>query len=318
MSSLKRAGALIKRELVEHRRGAVYAAPIMAGVMLLLTIASSIWNGAFKLNSQSLTAYGLAKLAETKGPEGLVLAHQAWMFSLYMLFHGVAGIVMFAYALSCLFEERKDRSTLFWRSLPVRDWETVAAKAFTLLIVIPMAFMFSLMLLQLLTALFLVVLCWVNKLDANQLVLSVIPFSKVQLWQLASQLTTNLWVLPIFAWCLFCSAVAKQRPFLLATLVPGMLTAILAVLNLSNVIGTLKGSGPAGFIGKHYFQRGLEAFTPGAGVNVEPDALLRSGLEFTPLLDRITSTPMLIGLVIGIGLLAATAYVRRYREDAAA
>jgi ABC-2 type transport system permease protein len=318
MSTLSRYSALITRELVEHRRGALYAAPIMASIMFVLTVASSIWNGAFKLNSHSLTASALAQVVANKGPEGLVLAHQAWMFSLYMLFHGVAGIVMFAYALSCLFEERKDRSTLFWRSLPVRDWETVTAKAFTLLVIIPLVFMVSLMLLQLLIALFLVLMCWVNKLDASQLVLSVIPFGKVQLWQLVSQLTTNLWVLPIFAWCLFCSAVAKQRPFLLATLIPGMLTAILGVLNLSNVLGTLKGNGPAGFIGKHYFQRALEAFTPGAGVNVKPDALMRSGLEFTPLIERWTSTPMLIGLVIGVALLCATAYVRRYREDAAA
>ncbi len=318
MSSLNRYSALIKRELVEHRRGILYAAPIMASIMFVLTIASSVWNGAFKLNSHSLTVAALAQVVATKGPEGLVLAHKAWMFSLFLLFHGVAGIVMFAYALGCLFDERKDRSTLFWRSLPVRDWETVAAKAFTLLVVIPMVFMVSLMLLQMLIAMFLVVMCWANKLDASQLVLSVIPFGKVQLWQLVSQLTTNLWVLPIFAWCLFCSAVAKQRPFLLSTLVPGMLAAVLGVLNLSNIMGTLKGAGPAGFVWEHYFKRALEAFTPGTGVNIKPDALLRSGLEFTPIWDRLASTPMLIGLVIGIALLCATAYVRRYREDAAA
>ena len=318
MSMIKRYKALLMREVVEHRRSVVYAAPIMAVVMFVLMLAGGVWNGIFQVNSQNFSAQALAAVIAKGGPSALTLFHQAWMFLIFMLFHAVAGVVMFAYALSCLFDERKDRSTLFWRSLPVRDWETVAAKALMLLIVIPLIYLATLMLLQIMLVLLLTVLCWARGLNATELIFSVIPFAKVQLWQLASQMLTSLWVLPVFAWCLFCSSYAKQRPFLFATLIPGALMVMLAILNLNNLIGTFNGTGPAGMLRSQTFDRALSAITPSLGVNAKFDAAFKSGLEFGPLLDRLLSVPMLLGLIVGLALLAATAYVRRYREDAAA
>lgn len=318
MSMIKRYKALLMREVVEHRRSVVYAAPIMAVVMFVLMLAGGVWNGIFQVNSQNFSAQALAAVIAKGGPSALTLFHQAWMFLIFMLFHAVAGVVMFAYALSCLFDERKDRSTLFWRSLPVRDWETVAAKALMLLIVIPLIYLATLMLLQIMLVLLLTVLCWARGLNATELIFSVIPFAKVQLWQLASQMLTSLWVLPVFAWCLFCSSYAKQRPFLFATLIPGALMVMLAVLNVNNLIGTFNGTGPAGMLRSQIFDRALTAIAPSVGVNAKFDAALKSGLEFGPLFDRLLSVPMLLGLIVGLALLAATAYVRRYREDAAA
>ena len=318
MSTMKRYSALIKRELVEHRRSVLYAAPIMAIVLFLLMLAGGIWNGIFQVNSQNFSAQSLAAVIAKGGAPALTLFHQGWMFGTYTLFHGVAGIVMFSYSLSCLFDERKDRSTLFWRSLPVRDWETVAAKTIMLLLVIPLAYMFTLMLLQVLLVATLTVLCWARSLDASELIFSVIPFGRVQLWQLASQLLTSLWVLPVFAWCLFCSSYARQRPFLFATLIPSALIAMLAVLNFKNLIGTFNGTGPAGFLKEQIFYRALSVFWSELGVSVSLKKVAQSGLEFGPLLDRLISMPMLLGLIIGLSLLAATAYIRRYREDAAA
>ncbi len=318
MTMLKRYKALLMREVVEHRRSVLYAAPIMATVLFVLMLAGGIWNGIFQVNSQNFSAQALSAVIAKGGAPALALFHQAWMFLIFMLFHAAAGFVMFAYALSCLFDERKDRSTLFWRSLPVRDWETVAAKALMLLIVIPLIYLATLMLLQIMLVLLLTVLCWARGLNASELIFSVIPFAKVQLWQLASQMLTSLWVLPVFAWCLFCSGYAKQRPFLFATLIPGALMAMLAVLDVNNLIGTFKGTGPAGMLRSQIFDRALTAITPILGVNPKFDTPLRGGLEFGLLLDRLLSVPMLLGLIVGLALLAATAYVRRYREDAAA
>lgn len=318
MSTMKRYSALIKREIVEHRRSVLYAPPIMAAVMFLLMLAGGVWNGIFQMNSQNFSAQALAAVIAKGGVPAVTLFHQLWMFITYALFHGVAGIVMFSYSLSCLFDERKDRSTLFWRSLPVRDWETVAAKSVMLLLVIPLAFMFTLMILQVCLVVLLTVLCWIQHLDASDLIYSVMPFGKVQLWQLASQMLTSLWVLPIFAWCLFCSSYAKQRPFLFATLIPAALIAMLAVLNLKNLIGTFNGTGPAGFLKEQIFYRALSVTWTDLGVHLNFKEAAQSGLEFGPLLDRLMSMPMLLGLIVGLSLLAATAYVRRYREDAAA
>src|ERR1700733_3051142 len=54
----------------------------------------------------------------------------------YMMFHGVLSAVQFAllavilpyYLLDCLFAERRDRSILFWKSMPVSDRQTVLSK----------------------------------------------------------------------------------------------------------------------------------------------------------------------------------------------
>ena len=318
MSTMKRYSALIKRELVEHRRSVLYAAPIMASVLFVLMVAGGIWNGIFQMNAQNFSAQALSAVIAKGGVPALSLFHQGWMFGTYALFHGVAGIVMFSYSLSCLFDERKDRSTLFWRSLPVRDWETVAAKSVMLLLVIPLVYMFTLMLLQVLLVILLTILCWAQNLSASELIFSVIPFGKVQLWQLASQMLTSLWVMPVFAWCLFCSSYAKQRPFLFATMIPAALIAMLAILNLKNLIGTFKGTGPAGFLKEQIFYRALSVTWPDLGVNLNFKKAAQSGLEFGPLFDRLMSLPMLLGLIVGLALLAATAYIRRYREDAAA
>ncbi len=318
MSMMKRYSALIKRELVEHRRSVLYAAPIMAIVLFVLMLAGGIWNGIFQVNSQNFSAQALAAIILKGGAPALSLFHQGWMFGMYALFHGVAGIVMFSYSLSCLFDERKDRSTLFWRSLPVRDWETVAAKAFTLLVVIPLVYMLTLMILQVLLVALLTVLCWFQHLNASDLIFTVMPFGRIQLWQFASQFLTSLWVMPVFAWCLFCSSYAKQRPFLFATLVPGALVAMLAVLNLKNLIGTFNGTGPAGLVSQQVFYRALSVVRPDLGVNLNLKEGVQGGLEFGPLFNQLMSMPMLIGLIIGLGFLSATAYVRRYREDAAA
>ena len=93
---------------------------------------------------------------------------------------------------------------------------------------------------------------------------------------------------------------------------------MLAVLNLKNLIGTFNGTGPAGFLKEQIFYRALSVTWTDLGVHLNFKKAAQSGLEFGPLLDRLMSMPMLLGLIVGLSLLAATAYVRRYREDAAA
>ena len=47
------------------------------------------------------------------------------------------GFVVFFYCLGSLYDERKDRSVLFWKSLPVSDRDTVLSKALSALVVAP-------------------------------------------------------------------------------------------------------------------------------------------------------------------------------------
>ena len=49
----------------------------------------------------------------------------------------VLGFVVFFFCLGSLYDERKDRSVLFWKSLPLSDGETVLSKAASALVVAP-------------------------------------------------------------------------------------------------------------------------------------------------------------------------------------
>jgi ABC-2 type transport system permease protein len=310
-----RAVTLIRRELIENRRSMIYAPLVLCALLLLMLIISMIWNGAFNVNSKNFQLQALLNTLQQKGPEALPAVHAAFLVGWFTIVHVVLGVVMFNYALGCLFEERKDRSTLFWRSLPVRDWETVLAKAFTLLVVIPAIYMICLVSLQIISTLAIALACQIRGLDANQLVFNAIPFSRTVGWELATQAITSLWVLPIFAWMMLCSAYAKQRPFLLAVLLPGILTLILGAMDMSRIFALANGEGPSAWMAQHFFGRAAAALTPNMGINFKADEM-RNAVDFTMLGERLLSVPMLIGVVIGLALLAATAYVRRYREDA--
>jgi ABC-2 type transport system permease protein len=315
MVSMKRFGTLIKRELLEHRRSILITPLIMVGVTFLLVLLSVAWGGAFSVNGQAFDVRAFQTLLSKEGTGLLTRIHQGWLGSFFWIFHIAGFIVMLIYALNCLFEERKDRSTLFWRSLPVRDWETVLAKTTTVLVVIPLVFAVMALLLQILLVGLLVVLCWSNGLSASEIVFTPMPFAHAQLWQICTQILTSLWLLPIFAWFLFCSAYAKQRPFMLAMFPPALLWAAFSATNLKVLMGGKGDSVIAEFIATHFFMRIGTALIP-EGIKIGSDNS-KKVMQLEPILDRLTSTPMLIGIVIGLALLAATAYVRRYREDAA-
>src|SRR3546814_13401578 len=49
----------------------------------------------------------------------------------------VLAFVVFFYCLGALYDERKDRSVLFWKSLPVSDAQTVLSKVGSAVVVAP-------------------------------------------------------------------------------------------------------------------------------------------------------------------------------------
>lgn len=315
MSTLMRMGAQFRRELIEHRRGVIYTPIIIAALLFLMVLVGSFGNGAFEVDNHSLHINAFKQLYEKQGPEMLYLAHQSWMFAFYGLMHVALAIVSFAYALGCLFDERRDRSTLFWRSLPIRDWETVAVKAAFLLFAIPVSFMLTLMVLQIAIAVLLAVLCMVHGLSATELIFSQLPFFRAQAWQFSSQWLTSLWLLPIFAWCMLCSGYCKNRPFLTAMLLPGIVLALFSAIDLVKLFSLAKGTGIAGFIKTEFFLRILEGVSPAHSHNFSGGA--QKVVEFAPILERLISARMLVGIAVGLALLALCAYIRRYREDAA-
>jgi ABC-2 type transport system permease protein len=71
-------------------------------------------------------------------PERAVKLFGVLIAGLYVPQLIVMLIVLGFYLLDSLYSERKDRSILFWKSLPVSDAHTVASKALVALVVVPL------------------------------------------------------------------------------------------------------------------------------------------------------------------------------------
>ncbi len=112
---------LIRREFWEHR--ALWIAPLaVAAFVLIVAIIGKVsfdWNLA-ALPEQRRAVFGVI-MAYAVVPQYITL-----------------GIIMWMYAADCLYTERKDRSILFWKSMPVSDTLTVLSKSLVVMVIVPL------------------------------------------------------------------------------------------------------------------------------------------------------------------------------------
>jgi hypothetical protein len=120
------------------------------------------------------------------------------------------------YLLGCLFNDRRDRSILFWKSMPVSEWQEVACKFMVAMLVAPAIFIAASALAQVASALLAMLLVWRMDKDPFELVLGHIQFGSLLFNQVTGWLLTALWLAPVYAWLLLASAVARRSPFMVA------------------------------------------------------------------------------------------------------
>ncbi|MGC1458667.1 MAG: hypothetical protein WA825_10345, partial [Steroidobacteraceae bacterium] len=112
---------LIRRELWEHR--ALWIAPLAVAALLLLLAIIGKTNADF----------GQVALPEQRRALFAVIMAYAVVPQFLVL-----GIVSWMYAGDCLYAERKDRSILFWKSMPVSDTLTVLSKLLLVVVLVPL------------------------------------------------------------------------------------------------------------------------------------------------------------------------------------
>ena len=139
---------------------------------------------------------------------------------LFNVMHSFMVLVLLAvttnYLLGSLFNDRKDRSILFWKSMPVSDWEQVAAKLLVALVAAPFIYIVASLLTQLITALLSMLLVWRLDMDPYETILGNIDILPLLVSPLAGWAVTALWIAPLYAWMMLASAGARRSPFMLA------------------------------------------------------------------------------------------------------
>jgi ABC-2 type transport system permease protein len=276
----------VRRELWENR--SIYLAPLISiGVILFGFLISTI---RLPERMRGLSSMTLSRQHE------VVLMPYNFAAGLTVV---MAFIVGFFYCLDALHGERRDRSILFWKSLPVSDRTTVLAKAGIPLVVLPLVSFAIIVTAQLIMLLVSTMVLLGNGMNPAAL-WTRLPFVQLTLALIYCLMAIALWHAPIYAWLLLVSGWAKRATFLWAV----MPLLVLAAFE--------RGAFGTSYVGKFLKHRLIGWFTQSVDSgrprgNSSPLSILTPG--------TFLSTPGLwIGLVFAAVFLAAAVRMRRNRE----
>ena len=216
---------LVRRELWEHR-GLIWAPLAMALTIIVLSLLGA---------AQDITLPGVVVVRDADEQRDFLSTLMIGLLVPQLL----AGlVVVFFYLLDGLFTERRDRSILFWKSLPVSDTKTVLSKLFVALVAMPL-WIWALSLLVGLVV-FGVLAAKVSNTPAAALgTWHGEDWLVLQATLLGKLAVAALWYLPVAGWLLLVSVLAKRAPFLWATL-PFLVLSLAERIALgTNVMGAL-------------------------------------------------------------------------------
>lgn len=270
----------IRRELWENR--SLYLAPLLAATVFLFGFVVSAIHLRHRFSSSQLDAEQLREALTTR----FDIAAALIMF--------IAFLIGIFYTIDALYGERRDRSILFWKSLPVSDLTTVLSKFSIPIVVVPMVSFAITLVTQFCMLLLSSVILMGSGADVG-IVWTGIPFlsdSSVLFYHLLT--IHGFWYAPLYAWLLLISAWAPRLPFLWAVLPPFVIVGLERItFGTSHFLDLLK----------------YRALGPNSAMTPE-----HHHTTTTLMPHHFFSTPGLwTGVVIAAALLFVTVRVRRYR-----
>ena len=298
---------LIQRELWEHKK--LYMAPLVLAGLIVLAAVLGFFVAVFKDKNVDL---GVVLLEMTGTPAGL--AGGGALVGLPVgLLNLVLAAVVFMYCLSALSAERNDKSILFWRSLPITDTETVVSKLLTALVVAPLLVAGIVIATQVVLLVLASLAILVGGGSPVDLLLGPLPF--VQIWVLVLWIfiTGSLWVAPLVAWVLLCTAFARRSVLVWAIALPVAIIIVEFIVFRSNTL--------SGLIGARFEGAATSALKVPDNLPRSDEAafeLLRSGgIDLLGLIapGKFLANPGLWGgLVVAAAFVAGAIYCRRFRS----
>jgi ABC-2 type transport system permease protein len=276
----------VRRELWENR--SIYVAPLVVAAVALF---------GFLISSIGLPDRRRAVLL--LGPAKARAAIEVPYDVAAMMLILTAFVVGFFYCLDALYGERRERSILFWKSLPVSDRTTVLSKTSIPLLVLPLVTFVIIVATQLVMLLWTSVLLITHGLSPAS-TWTYVPFFQQCLVLLYGLAAIAMWHTPIYGWALLVSGWARRATFLWAVL-PLIAISVFEKItfNTSHFAALLKDR-LFGFAANAF------AFVPHRGVGID------SLVQLTP--GRYLSTPGLwLGLLFAAVCFVAAIRMRRYR-----
>src|SRR6202795_4022571 len=239
----------VRRELWEYR--SIYFAPLAAAILFLLGFFVSMISLRHRM-------HGVWPLDSAPGRDVFATRYELAA----ALIMGTGLIVGIFYSLDALYGERRDRSILFWKSLPVSDLITVLSKLTIPIVILPLlsfAITIATQFVMLLLGSIILLGSGVN-IATLWTEASFVHVSLVLLYHLLT--VHGLWYAPLYGWLLLVSAWARRAPFVWAFLPPFVICGVEKIaFNSSHFLALLQERlvGPGGSMAANNQQKDLMA-----------------------------------------------------------
>jgi len=285
---------LVRRELWEHRGIFVVVSAIVFSLVVLATLIFGIAVGG------GFTAAHPTGHADTAQVASLGLGIGAFFYFIY-------AIAMLFYLSNALYQDRQDKSVLFWRSLPVSDTATVLAKVGAAALLGPLIVWIAAVAAHLIVLFGLA--CVASARGAAGFSVFSSPLALFGTWGLLAYalVVQALWWLPYFGYLLFVSAASRRVAVLWAVLPPVIIGLLELIISHTTYFFS--------FVAAHF---GVSPMFPkgGAVIEIAPGY---SHVGSTPILGNfgwvshyLAMPSMWIGVGIGAAFLALAVLARRY------
>ena len=293
---------LVKRELQEHKVGLIYAPFIVAMILSLVIVLVYFGVTDIKTNdfNFSTSIYENGEAVEWMRAATVEQKMTVIRSGLVVLGFPVAFVMIFAvlsYSLGTFFEERKDKSIIFWRSLPISDLETVLSKVFVVVFVAPLIILPALIFLHMVALLSASIFFAVS---------DIVPFTWIWnaysitdwfriIFSLWMQL---LWSLPILAWLMLAGAYSRKP----------IVAAVLPLVGIIAIERVVLGSGV-------FLATAIERMQPWSLMSSFPkkyEELRVVEIADIPLL--LATQEFWYGMLISVLLISAIVYIRSRSE----
>jgi ABC-2 type transport system permease protein len=313
---------LLRREFWENKGGFFWAPIIAGGVFLLLNLGgiliaetaasrSKIQIGALKLGELTQTMTEVQRLQVGAGID-MALITIAGLIGM------VSAIVVFFYCLSALYDERRDRSVLFWKSLPISDRATVASKVVSAIIVAPIIASVVACITGFLFLLMISAYLMLHGISSMDLIWSnASPFATWSKIMLALPISA-VWALPSIGWLMLCSVWARSKPFLWAFLAPAGIGVMVWWFDLMQSLSL-----PSTWYWTEVFSRslfsGFNTWLTPVRMNfdgaTDPSGLMNQAFSLVSIYGNFARIELWVGAAIGIAMLVLSTYLRRWRDE---
>lgn len=288
----------IRRELWEHR--SLWIAPLLVGVMMLVAVATV---GRIQFYQGPAPGPGPT-------PASAITPFAQMLLGWGIPFFLVSLIVIVVYLLDCLYGERRDRSILFWRSMPVSDTQTVLAKLLVGLLIVPLA---AFVLAAGTSVLASAILALRHHVLVNGQVAPLwdgATWVRVQLLVLYSLVVLMLWYAPYAAYLMLASVWARRSPYAWAFVPPVLVAMFENILLGTRYVGGVVERGLSQVLSLAFNLNRQFAYSVGDQLPT-PRAVAGGGGA-----SRLLESPqMWLGLLAAALMLLLVIRLRRYRDD---